>query len=265
MLMKFIEKPFAEALWPRIVRIISDLVGPKAWDACFLESTTDVAPVSSAFVDKLASTPAMQRLYYATFDPMMPMPSARDFAICLAFEAQYHWIGLHEFDRLKDWHFRHMAVNIRKAWLTKIIETPSLRARFKDVRDKHPASFLMNDSGCTDEVDEILRERNALMRAFFRSYTASDATETVSVWLPNKNGHVERGGNDSTLCVDVPINVHVGVPRGFYRLGFDYSISGSALDMAFLRECNRLEVGFFQGYHRTTEKLEKNGKGIWFR
>lgn len=216
------------------------------WDSCF-----KIAAKNSEFDQrvaiKLASAPALERLMNNTFRADRPVPTALDFAVGIAFE-------LHDKEEflgrgLSPDQIRYFAVGVRNQWLNGIISSPELQIKFESIRDVHAARFVGVDASCLSSENGLLSSYEELCVHYFLSYTTSDSTEVVRVWLPDEEGVISYN-EDSRRIVEVKLNTSVGADRGFFRVGFDYSIerTGDRLHVCFLNTKTRMEAGHFGRY-----------------
>ncbi|SDU24754.1 hypothetical protein SAMN05216296_2637 [Pseudomonas pohangensis] len=216
------------------------------WKDCF-----KVAAKSSDFDQDLAvhlaSAPALERLMINTFKADRSVPSASDFAIAILFELLDR--GENSNSQFSPDQIRHLAVGIRRHWLNGIINSSALQKRFVSIRDLHPAKLIGLDASCLNDENRLLGDYKEIVKRYFSSFSTSDSTETVRVWLPDEEGVVHY---DECLrrFVEVKLNTSVGADRGFFRAGFDYSIerTGDRLHVCFLNTKTSMESGHFGRY-----------------
>ncbi|WP_249678347.1 hypothetical protein [Pseudomonas abieticivorans] len=195
----------------------------------------------------LAKSPALERLRINTFKSDRPVPTAMDYAISLSFEL--YELGLPNGETPPSSNVRHFAVDIRRTWLSGVIKNVALRKRFQSARDEHPAKFITVDSSCLEANGLTLEDVDALRCRYFESFAAPDATEIVCVWLPDLEGIVHYDPLNSRV-VEIALNTSIGADRGFFRVGYDYSIkrSGDRLHVCFLNTRTKMEAGHFGQY-----------------
>jgi len=241
---KMSEKYFADVLWPKWMRIVAASSSPFEWEKCFLRAA-DQSGIAFSVAREVCRAPALHRLLVNSYRPDRSVPSATDFALSIAFEI-YGLDGLKK-GMISPSKIRHMAVNVRREWLLTIIESPILKERFKQIRDEHPARYISSDSSCLD-LDSVLMDRMSLLVGYFSTYAVSSATEEIVVWLPNEMGVVYPCSN---IChgVSVLVNSSEGVDRGFFRVGFDYTLkrTGRCLKFCYLDNRRMVESGNFDG------------------
>lgn len=258
--MKIVDKAFNDIIWPIITKSFIGIGSREVWISCFKNAATSMG-IHSETAKLLAEQPSLQRLMINTFKPDRHVPSALDFALSIAFEKIYAEEA-YSFN-LTNNQIRSFAVAARGEWMTTIIESPMLRVRFKEVRDKHPSFFIESDASCLPEIEKILESRNAIEQAYFNSYATKDATEFISVWLPDKEGVVNYDHNKN--CTIVAINTAIGADRGFFRIGYDYSLNGKHepkfLSVCYFNEKKLLEIAEFSG---CPIKIKRNHV-IWIR
>lgn len=248
MIGKLCEKCFTDLMWPLWMRGLGQLRAPRKWRNCFTHAARH-ADIPIEIAVEVAALPALQRLLINTFRPDRSVPSATDFALAIAFElSQCDYKPFTKYP-LNASQIREWAVNIRKAWLTAIIDSLVLKERFKTLRDAHPAGFIHKDAACMPYFEKLLSQKLSLQVAYFSTFTTPDATDVVRVWLPNESGLVycDPISNES---VAVAMNTAEGADRGFFRVGFDYSIdrTGDRLHVCFLDKSRTVEAGHFGGY-----------------
>lgn len=244
---KFVGMAFTEVLWPVWKKALVKAGAPRVWSKCFQISAESVG-IDPSFAAHYSRLPALQRLLINTFKPDRPIPSATDFAVSIAFEQhqQDHKCTFNV--RLSSSEIRHWAAGARQAWLDTIIESTILRGRYKDVRDKHPAAAMGADASCMPDLDKTLDDRVTLLKTYFSSFSAPNATETVYVWLPSdrETVHSEPG---QRILVPVPLNTTQGADRGFFRVGYDYSLRDDSpiesLHICYLDDKRLMEAGQF--------------------
>ncbi|MET1079643.1 MAG: hypothetical protein ABWY06_16655 [Pseudomonas sp.] len=241
-----------------ISSIASSLLGPlfkafwgKAyasflWNSCFKVSAKN-SDFDQSLAIKLASRPALERLMVNTFKADRPVPSALDFAIAIAFEL-FQAKDSSKSKPTPD-QIRHLAVGIRREWLNGIINSSALQKRFESNRDSHATKYISLGASCLSDVNSFLEDHKALFERYFSDFTTSDSTETVRVWLPDQEGVVHHDELHRAI-VDVKLNTSIGVDRGFFRTGFDYSIerTGDRLHVCFLNTKTKMEAGHFGNY-----------------
>lgn len=263
MLTSILSKAIVGIFWPLGTKILVSSGAPQVWTKCFKNAGKPLG-VSAATAESFSKLPAIKRLLQNTFRADRRVPSASDFAVTLAFE-----IFQKDYDFLDDLSLtpstlRHWATNIRREWITTIIESPILKARFKETRDKHPAAFISTDASCMPEFDSILENKFSLFSSYYESYSTQDANETVYVWLPDSDGATSIGSSDS-IPVPVTLNTSLGVDRGFFRIGFDYSLGSNEcikhLNVCFLNQETFMESAQFDGIYigKLTEDI------LWIR
>lgn len=220
---KILNKVFTDVLWPKWLGFVSKSDSPKIWKGVFKKSaeTTNTIPLKLAV--QLSSAPSVVRLMLSTFKPDRNVPTAKDFAISIAFELTQQDFHFNTDQSVKNWQIRNFASTVRREWLSVINESPVLKSRFRDVRDKHPSEFISESAECTPELDSVLNDKTELRKSYFNSYSTPDATEKVIVWLPNQHG-VVRWSLEERVIVEVGLNAALGADLGFFRVGHDYSL-----------------------------------------
>ncbi|MBP59520.1 MULTISPECIES: hypothetical protein [Idiomarina] len=238
MIGKILNKVFTDILWPKWLGFVSKSDSPKIWGRVFNKSaeTTNTIPVGLAV--QLSSTPSVLRLMLSTFKPDRNVPTAKDFAVSIAFELDQQDYRFNTDQTVRDWQIRNFSSTVRREWLSVINESPVLKSRFKDVRDKHPSEFLSESAECTPDLDSVLNDKTELKKSFFKSYTTPDATEKVIVWLPGDHGSVERSPEER-ITVEVGVNAALGADLGFFRMGHDYSLYDTSDKVEWLRVAYR--------------------------
>lgn len=248
-----------EAIWAKLISpILTAALGPiwralvgyfapgLLWTSCFRAAAIS-ANIETKLVLALAKSPALERLMINTFKSDRAVPTAMDFAVSLSFEL--HELGLPPGKIPPSSNIRHFAVDVRRAWLNGVIKNVILRARFQSARDEHPARFMNLGSSCLDMQGLAWDDVEALRCRYFENFAAPDATETVCVWLPDLEGIVHYDPRNRRV-VEVALNTSIGADRGFFRVGYDYSIkrSGDRLHVCFLNTQTKMEAGHFGQY-----------------
>lgn len=246
---KFLDKAFTDVLWPLWTRSLVKAGAPKIWSKCFRDAASHVL-IDPKFASDVASLPALQRLLINTFKADRPVPTATDFAISIAFELQQQDFKC-TFDKsLSTTEIRHWSAIVRQMWFEIIVESPILRGRYKEIRDKHPAVALSQDAACMPEIDTTLGDRLKLRKAYFENYSVPNATEVVYVWLPDADEAV-HWDIAQRVIVPVLVNTSQGADRGFFRVGHDYSLSDlhpfERLQVCYLDDKRLTEAGEFGG------------------
>ncbi|OMH26652.1 hypothetical protein [Motiliproteus sp. MSK22-1] len=259
MIGKILNKIFTDVLWPKWLGFVSKSDSPKIWKRVFKKSseTTNTIPVDLAV--QLSSAPSVVRLMLSTFKPDRNVPTAKDFAISIAFELGQQDYHFNTDQKVRDWQIRNFASTVRREWLSVINESPVLKSRFKDVRDKHPSEFLSESAECTPELNSVLNDKTELKKYFFQSYTTPDATEKVIVWLPGEHGAV-KWSPEERITVEVGLNAALGADLGFFRMGHDYSLYDTSdkvewLSVAYRDDKRALETMDF-GFRSVGVKTE---------
>ena len=233
-----LNKIFTDILWPKWLGFISKSDSPKIWKQVFEKSAEATNTIPSVLAIRLSSAPSVARLMLNTFKPDRNVPSAKDFAISIAFELVQQDYHFNTEQDLMDWQIRNFSSTVRREWLYVINENPVLKSRFKYLRDKHPSEFLSESAECTPELDSIINDKTELKKHFFRSYSVPDATEKVIVWLPGESGGV-KWSQEERITVEVGINAAFGADLGFIRMGHDYSLYDTADRVQWLRVAYR--------------------------
>lgn len=233
MITNILNKIFTDVLWPKWLGFISKSDSPKIWRRIFEKTAdkTNTLPVNLAI--ELSKAPSIIRLMLNTFKPDREVPSARDFAISITFELNQQNYHFNTEIKPDLWQIRNFASSVRREWLNAINESPVLKARLKDVRDKHPSVFLSASAECTPEIEETLADSIALKKAFFSTYNTPDATEKVIVWLPGPHGAV-KWSPEERITVEVGLNAAIGADLGFFRTGYDYSLYDTSMEVEWL-------------------------------
>ncbi|WP_143520373.1 hypothetical protein [Halopseudomonas pelagia] len=177
------------------------------------------------------------------------MASAEDFAVAIGFEVEQQNFQLHTDRFLEPWVVRTYAATVRREWLSVVNSSPVLKARFIDVRNRHPAEFLSGNASCLPSLDSVLTDTTAVKKAYFSSFSTHDATERVVVWLPDSNG-VVNWDPETRITVDVFLNPSQGADIGFFRMGHDYSINDASdsierLQVSYLDKSRAMEGAYF--------------------
>lgn len=232
------------ASWGPIWRILVRYFAPGLlWTSCFKRAAIS-ANVQPRLALILAKSPSLERLKINTFKSDRPVPTAMDFAVSLLFELHDSDLGPGEIPSSSI--IRHFAVDVRRAWINGVIDNPVLRNRFQSVRDEHPAKSIGVNSSLLEAQSLNLDDLNALRCWYFGSFSAPDATEIVCVWLPDDEGVVHYDAQNSRM-IEVALNTSAGADRGFFRIGYDYSIkrTGDRLHVCFLDTQTKMEAGHF--------------------
>lgn len=244
---KFLGKAFTDVLWPLWTKALTKAASPRVWTRCIHRSAEQVG-IDPRLATNLSSLPALQRLLINTFKPDREVPTASDFAVAIAFELHQEDFVCTFDEKLSATEIRHWAANARQYWLNTIIESPVLRVRYKEIRDKHPATAIASDASCMPEIENILGDRVSLLTAYFGSFSVPNATETVYVWLPSEDQAV-HWDLDRRLVVPVALNTTQGADRGFFRTGHDYSLNDQDpaewLHICYLDRRRLMETGMF--------------------
>jgi hypothetical protein len=223
MIGNILNKVFTDILWPKWLGFVSNSDSPKIWKKVFKKSAENTSTIPVDLAVKLSSSPSVVRLMLNTFKPDRNVPTAKDFAISIAFELRQKDYHFNTDTEVENWRVRNFASTVRREWLSVINGSPVLKSRLKDVRDKHPSEFLSESAECTPELDIILSDKIKLKKSFFQTYNTPDATEKVIVWLPGELGAVEWSP-EGRITVEVGLNAAFGADLGFFRMGHDYSL-----------------------------------------
>lgn len=243
---KFISPIFKLLLGPIWRALVGYFAPGILWNSCFRAAAIS-ANVDSTLALALAKSPALERLMTNTFKSDRAVPTATDFAVSLLFELHESGLPSKKIPPLSN--IRHFAVDARRAWLNGVIKNAILRSRFQSTRDEHPAKFMNLGSSCLDTQGLACDDIEALRCMYFESFSAPDATETVCVWFPDLEGVVHYD-SENRRVVEVALNTSIGADRGFFRVGYDYSIkrSGDRLHVCFLNTQTKMEAGHFGQY-----------------
>ncbi len=233
MITQILNKIFLDVLWPKWLHFVSKADSPKVWQLVFEKAARNTNTFSPELAIKLSRAPSVIRLMLNTFKPDRNVPTAKDFAFSIAFEIRQHDYHCYINEVVECWKIRSFAATVRSEWLNTINESPILKSRLSDVRDKHPSEFLSESADCMPDIDEVLSNDTALRKAFFKTYNTPDATEKIVVWLPDKTGSV-KWGPDERITVEVGLNAALGADLGFFRMGHDYSLYDSATKIEML-------------------------------
>lgn len=239
--------PILKILLEPIWRILIGYFAPRfLWTSCFKRAAIS-ANVDPKLALALANAPSLTRLMINTFKSDRCVPTATDFAVSLLFEV--HELGLAVSEKPSSANIRHFAVDVRRAWINGLINNAILRGRFQSIRDEHPAKSIAVNSSCLDVQSLDLDDLKALQCWYFESFSVPDATEVVCIWLPDHEGIVHYDAQKSHR-VEVAINTSTGADRGFFRVGYDYSIkrTGDHLHVCFLNTQTEMEAGHFGRY-----------------
>lgn len=265
MLGEILNKFFTDFFWPKWLGFASKSDSPIIWKRVFEKSAETTGTIPTDLAIQLSSAPSIVRLMLSTFKPDRDVPTAKDFAISIAFELGQQDYHFNTDQAVKDWEIRNFASTVRREWLSVINESPIYKSRFKDVRDKHPSEFLRESAECTPELDQVLNDKTELKKSFFKSYSTPDATEKVIVWLPGEHGEVNWSPGER-ITVEVGLNAALGADLGFFRMGYDYSLYDTSdkvewLSVAYRDDKRALETMDF-GYRSVGVKT---GHRLWVR
>jgi hypothetical protein len=238
MLEKLLDKIFMTFMWPQWIKIASKLKSPNEWNKVFKKISNDSNILPENIALKIASAPSILRLMLNSFKPDRNFPTAKDFAVSIMFEIYHNYNLYEDGNDLQLWQIRNFASAVRNEWLNTINDSIILKTRLKYLRDKHPSDFINNDANCLPELDSILKDKNKLREEYFKSFTTSDATEEVLVWLPDSEG-VVHWDLKNRIIVKVPLNSSLGADFGFFRVGFDYSLYDTYQDTQWLQSSYR--------------------------
>ena len=223
MIGKILNKVFTDLLWPKWLGFVSKSDSPKIWKRVFIESALQTNTLSPDLAEKLSKAPSVVRLMLNTFKADRGIPSAFDFAISIGYELIQQDYHFNTTEKVESWQIRNFASTVRRHWFNIINENPVLKARLKDIRDKHPSDFINENAACESDVDKILNDKTELRKEYFTSFNTPDKTEEVIVWLPNQYGAV-KWSPEERITVKVGINASLGADLGFVRMGQDYSL-----------------------------------------
>ncbi|TXD96276.1 hypothetical protein ES754_11645 [Psychrobacter frigidicola] len=238
MLSKILNKIFTDFLWPKWLGFISKSDSPRVWKKTFSTTAIQTNTLSKNLAEEISKSPSVVRLMVNTFKPDRNFPSAEDYAISIGYELiqkDYHF-SLEE--KIKTWQIRNFSAAVRREWLNTINENPILKARLKDIRDKHPSEFMLENASCDTSFDSILQNPNKLRKLYFESFTTPDKTEEVIVWLPNEYD-VVAWSPDKRITVKVGLNASLGADLGFIRVGQDYSLFDTSNEVEWLQVAYR--------------------------
>lgn len=243
---KLISPIFTAAMGPVWRALVGYFAPGLLWNSCFRAGAT-TAEIEPRLALALAKAPALERLMINTFKSDRVVPTAMDFAVSLSFEL--HELGLSSGGIPPSSNIKNFAVDVRRAWLNGVIENVTLRNRFQSARGEHPAKYITVDSSCLDAKGLVLDDVGAVQRRYFENFAAPDATEIVCVWLPDIEGNIHYEPQNRRI-VEVALNTSFGADRGFFRVGYDYSIkrSGDRLHVCFLNTQTKMEAGHFGQY-----------------
>lgn len=241
MLGKILNKIFTDVLWPKWLGFISKSNSPKIWKKVFCTTAIQTNTFSKKLAEEISKSPSVVRLMLNTFKPDRKFPSAEDYAISIAYELiQKDYLFSFE-EKIETWQIRNFSAAVRRAWINTIIESPILKARFKDIRDKHPSDFMLEDASCDPSFNSVLQSPSKLKESYFKSFITPDKTEEVIVWLPNEYGVVECSP-DKSITVKVGLNASLGADLGFIRVGQDYSLFNTSNEVEWLQVAYRDDV-----------------------
>lgn len=178
------------------------------------------------------------------------IPTADDFAVATAFEMEHSVFFRDKPNDLAE--IENFAAMVRRKWLLRIDETPSLKTQFIQAHSQHPVEALLADAVCSPCIKGVLSDKVKLQKTYFESYSTPGAPEQVVVWLPGEHNAVEW---KREMSVEVLLGPEHGADLGFYRQGFDYSISDCGghegkrwLQAAYLDNKRFLEIGLFGSF-----------------
>lgn len=238
MLGNILNKIFTDVLWPKWLGFVSKSDSPKIWKKVFGMTALQTNTLSKNLAEEISKSPSVVRLMLNTFKPDRKVPSAEDYAISICYELiqkDYHFSTE---EKVESWEIRNFSAAVRRAWLNTINESPVLKARFKDIRDKHPSEFMSEGASCNTDLDSTLQDSNKLRKAYFESFATPDKTEEVIVWLPNEHG-VVKWSPDEKIIVKVGLNASLGADLGFVRMGQDYSLFDTSDKVEWLQVAYR--------------------------
>lgn len=242
---------FDKVIWPLWIGAATSGGSRGVWVGVFQRAADACPAVGRKLGKQMASAPGIKRLLMNTFRADRKVPSAEEFAIAIAFELEQQDFQFHTDRNLEPWVIRAFAATVRREWLSIINASPVLKARFVDVRNRHPAEFLSSEASCLPALDDVLSDATAVKKSYFSSFSTHDATERVVVWLPDDDGVVNRD-KEGRITVDVLLNPTQGADLGFFRMGHDYSINDTSdrvewLHVSYLDKKRAMEGAQFGG------------------
>lgn len=238
MLGKILNKVFTDVLWPKWLGFISKSDSPKIWKKVFGTTAVQTNTLSKNLAEEISKSPSVVRLMLNTFKPDRKVPSAEDYAISIGYELIQKDYHFYTEEKVESWEIRNFSSAVRRAWLNTINESPVLKARLKDIRDKHPSEFMSEGASCNTELDSTLQDSNKLRKSYFESFATPDKTEEVIVWLPNEYGAV-KWSPEEKIIVKVGLNASLGADLGFVRMGQDYSLFDTSDKVEWLQVAYR--------------------------
>lgn len=220
---------------------------PRVWKQSVRRAATR-CQIPSSISKHLHLSRFLARFFLNVFQVDRSIPSSRDIAISFACHLHEMKAAREEVPAISHSQVREFASCLRRSWLNGIYASFILRTLFKDSRDRSVSSVLQEEDPCLEDLDEVLASKERLFRAYFQTFTASDPTHHIHVWLSNEDEIVLY---DEDRSVErVPVNLARGCEAGFFAPNCDFSLSeapyAKRLMLCHADDTNGREYGAFQ-------------------
>lgn len=262
---KVVSDVFLQMILPNWKRSASYGVSPRLWLKTFVNVASETNIISKSLASSLAASPSMLRIMLNSFDTSGRFPSAREYAINIAFEISQPGFDITLENAPELWRLRTFAAAVRNHWLENISKSFVLQSRFESLYEIKPEALIYESSELDEDLDRILCHREKLASAYFEYYSTIDShpidnRTKVTIWL---SPLIETKLHELSTRFHIIVNVdnNSGVQLGFFRQHFDYSIetiqSQHWLEKSSIDRSQALESAKFGDFQlgRTTNSI----------
>lgn len=153
--------------WPNWNRISVKAVSPGLWRKTFVKAASDTQIISVPLARELAKSQSLLYLMLNSFSKDRSFPSAKDFAIHIAFEINQEGSAAKLVECPQLWHLRAFAEAVRKQWIMAIESHFILKQQFSALFPNTIEQLKHSGHRCLANLDVVLCHRGKLTKAFF--------------------------------------------------------------------------------------------------
>lgn len=185
------------------------------WEKQFIKVAENIDLIDDKLAREISQDRSIKRIYYSMF--YFSEGSLKFDKLVLTISL----IALNSTEKIDEKNLIQYAHAVREYWIEELLENDILGERFKNKNDV--TIYDLKKEYEDERLLKIISNPENLRKAFFESYSNERTTNTIiRVYLPDENGVVKR--NNFNSYVDVSVNIFLGIPLGFFRIGYDYSL-----------------------------------------
>lgn len=222
------------------------------WGKCFEKTIKSFSLFEKGAAAEFSKIRGILRYCHASFDNNVEIVNVENLAIAIAME-------MYSYNKAENVKYAYdLAESVLTNWVNVLKNRKYYRDKFSDKIDSINYKKNVNK---IESTEEILKSRNDLYRAYFKSYSSISSSTEIRVYYPRPNENWIRWDKNYSIIINV--NPMIGFELGFFKTGFDYrhidNHEESILQTVYYLNSAKREGANF----KSISVGESSGKIIW--